>query len=637
MLPTGDSTTPSITLPTHSTDVMNRLSSPAGIGPHSDTAQVQELLTSAIAETKRVGRSDLAKRLAAEHHQLTSGACHVLVAGEFKKGKSAFLNALVGLPLCAVDAVASTAVPTIIRHGQAPTADLVFDGDEPPPKRTIDVRAAASYARAGVDDGGRRLRAIEVAVPRVLLATGVVLVDTPGVGGGFAAAQAAATMRALSLADAVLAVSDASQEYTAAEVEFLRHAAEVCPWLLCLLTKTDCYPQWRRIRDINQQHLRRAGLDTEIIPVSSTLRELAIDTGDRALNSESGFPIVVHRLRTQLLAARAQRTRARALSAVRDCLGQVAGTLAAEHAALTRPDQRPTTLRHLNEAHARAERLTNPSSRWQNTLNDGFADIRSRLKRDVLACTERLEKDATQRIKAGDPTQEWKDIEPWLYQRANEELTDCHKRMLTLVEQLTHEIATLFASDTVDIGAITGGAALPATGDAYTLEQLSTHRPGRLDVGMQALRGVTLSSSVLTTTLLIGVLHTAALVILPMTAALGAVLAVKTVRDFTRSRVEAARNEAIRAVAKYLSQTRNAAIDASMDILRHSHERVRDYYFDRATELLSTTRQERAVTLRAADADDRRTRQRTTETATDLTRVRRLLDTADRVGRAHAG
>lgn len=619
---------------------MNRLpfvadASP-GTGPDAETRRVLDLLSSAIAETSRSGRSDLTGRLETQRDQLTSGACHVLVAGEFKKGKSAFINALVGLPICGVDAVLSTTVPTIIRYGRTPAAELVFDGEEPPPKRIIDVRATPGYARTGLDDG-RRLRAIEVAVPRELLRAGMVLVDTPGVGGGFASAQAAATMRALSLADAVLAVSDASQEYTAAEVEFLRRAAEVCPWLLCLLTKADFYPQWRRIRALNQEHLRRAGIDAEIIPVSATLRELALDTGDRALNSESGFPIVAHRLRTQLLSARAGLTRARALSAVRDCLGQVAGTLTAEHAALTRPDERPTTLRRLDDAQLRAERLTTSASRWQHTLNDGFAEIRSKLKRDLLTCTKRLEEDATQRIRTGDPIQEWTSLTCWLYQLVNAELTECHTRMLAQVERITHEIATLFASDTVDIGVTTGDASPLAAGDTGRLAELSTRRPSRLEVGMQALRGWTLSSSVITTTLLIGMLHTATLVILPVTAMLGAVFAVKTVRDFTKSRLETARNEAIRTVTNYLHQTRNDAIDASTDILRHSQNHIRDYYLDRAAELLSTAKQEQAVTLRAAEADDRRTRQRAAETATDLARLRRLLDTADRMSRTDAG
>ncbi len=65
----------------------------------------------------------------------------------------------------------------------------------------------------------------------------------------------AATMAALPSADAVLLVSDASQEYTAPELEFLRHAASVCPNVACVLTKSDLYPEWRRIAELDRAHL----------------------------------------------------------------------------------------------------------------------------------------------------------------------------------------------------------------------------------------------------------------------------------------------------------------------------------------------------------------------------------------------
>src|SRR5207248_11414853 len=47
--------------------------------------QILHLLDQAITETSRLGREDLAGRLTEQRDQVTSGAWHVLVAGEFKK------------------------------------------------------------------------------------------------------------------------------------------------------------------------------------------------------------------------------------------------------------------------------------------------------------------------------------------------------------------------------------------------------------------------------------------------------------------------------------------------------------------------------------------------------------------------
>ena len=101
------------------------------------------------------------------------------------------------------------------------------------------------------------------------------LVDTGGWepdATGLAAAVAAQAALAIQTADAVLLVSDASQEYTAPELEFLRQAVKLCPNVACVLTKTDLYPQWRRIAGLDREHLRTAGIDTTMIGVSSSVR-----------------------------------------------------------------------------------------------------------------------------------------------------------------------------------------------------------------------------------------------------------------------------------------------------------------------------------------------------------------------------
>src|SRR5207245_1457400 len=84
--------------------------------------------------------------------------------------------------------------------------------------------------------------------------------------------------------------TDASQELTAPEVDLLQRAAGLCPRVLCALTKTDVYPEWRRIRDVDAAHLHAAGLRIPIQPLSATLRHHGLRTGDHRLVAESGYP-----------------------------------------------------------------------------------------------------------------------------------------------------------------------------------------------------------------------------------------------------------------------------------------------------------------------------------------------------------
>ncbi|NUR27657.1 MAG: hypothetical protein HOV83_17745, partial [Catenulispora sp.] len=557
------------------------------------TAELVRLLDESAARARAAERPDLADKLADSKRRLASGAWHVLVAGEFKRGKSTLVNALLGVPVCGSDPVAHSAVPTVVRYGARAEAWLRTDSGAQTGAQTgsqagsqdssdasvgIDVRAAADYGLRGTDDDGKPLRTVEVALPRELLRDGLVLLDTPGIGGGFAAAAAAAAMRALSLADGVIVVTDASQELTASEVEFLRHAASVCPNLLCVMTKIDLYPQWRRILDLDRAHLRAAGIEAEIVAVSAPLRELAIDTGDPALLAESGFPVLVERIGARLMARRTERARQQAVAAVQGALRQLSDVLSSEHAALTHPDQRTETLRRVEDRRRRAAALSGAgASRWLNTINDRFADIQARVEVDLGDVCRRLEGEAAKRIKESDPARDWPELTPWLQRRTNQELTAVHTRLLALIDAAAGEISAVFDADAAQVGAVTATVGGPAGG--LTLNRLEGRGAGKLEVGMQAARGWSLSSSVVTT-LLVTTLHPGFLIALPITAVLGTAFAAKAVSGYKSSRLDAARGEASRAVAAYLGQSRADAGRAAMDLFRHSRGRVRDYFLD---------------------------------------------------------
>mgnify|MGYP006352865065 CR=1 FL=1 len=106
---------------------------------------------------------------------------------------------------------------------------------------------------------------------------------------------------AMRLDSGLLFVSDTSQEYSGPELDFLRQARELCPEVACVLTKTDLYPQWRQVEELNRAHL--AAIDPTILqfPVSSHLRLTAVGSSDSELNAESGFPELIAYLRRDIV------------------------------------------------------------------------------------------------------------------------------------------------------------------------------------------------------------------------------------------------------------------------------------------------------------------------------------------------
>ena len=63
------------------------------------------------------------------------------------------------------------------------------------------------------------------------------------------------------------------------------------------MTKTDLYPEWRRIVELDRGHLAAAGVDADVLPVSSTLRWHAMRTQDKSSTPSRASPELIGFLR----------------------------------------------------------------------------------------------------------------------------------------------------------------------------------------------------------------------------------------------------------------------------------------------------------------------------------------------------
>src|SRR5262245_36373856 len=100
------------------------MTTPAASGS-TPLAQAAQVVDFGLRACEAYGRPDLAARLTASQRTLADPAVHIVVAGEFKQGKSSLVNALVGANVCPVDDDVATAVPTYVRHGEQPRAHLL--------------------------------------------------------------------------------------------------------------------------------------------------------------------------------------------------------------------------------------------------------------------------------------------------------------------------------------------------------------------------------------------------------------------------------------------------------------------------------------------------------------------------------
>jgi len=251
----------------------------------AEAPEVAGVVELGIKAAEAYGRPDLAARLSALRERLSRSDIHVFIIGDYKMGKSTMVNALIGSTVCPVDDGISTTVPTLVRHAPEPTARAIYpptapDGD--PVSEEIPFGELADYvSEAGNPANKRGIRMVEIGLPQPVLAGGLVVVDTPGVG-GLASPESAATMAAATAADAVIFATSAAQELTAPEMELLETVAVSCPHVVIVLTKTDMYPAWRQIAELDRSHLAARKFDARVIPISSELRIQALRYGDAA-------------------------------------------------------------------------------------------------------------------------------------------------------------------------------------------------------------------------------------------------------------------------------------------------------------------------------------------------------------------
>jgi len=177
-----------------------------------------------VAEARR------ARRLLGE------GRFNVAVLGQFKRGKSTLINALLGRSLLPTDVAPLTSTITIVEHGKEETARVLYaDGR----REFVGVEDVAAYvSEEGNPGNARGIEAVVVTLPVPLLAGGIRLVDTPGVGSVFAP-NSEVTRRYLPRIDVALMVLGFDPPISGEELALAKDVAPYAGRLVFVLNKAD--------------------------------------------------------------------------------------------------------------------------------------------------------------------------------------------------------------------------------------------------------------------------------------------------------------------------------------------------------------------------------------------------------------
>jgi hypothetical protein len=534
--------------------------------------------------SRRLGRTDLLTRLEQARERLLDPNVRVIVVGQFKQGKSKLVNALVNAPACPVDDDVATSVPTSVGYSETPAATILLrDGDSgvsAVERVEIDLADLADYvSERATGDRPANVVGAEVVLPRELLRGGLRLVDSPGVG-GFESTKSLSTLAALATAHAVLLVSDASQEYTEPEMQFLRHALRMSPNVAAVLSKTDIYPQWRQIAQIDRSHLEDVG-DIPLFAVSSDLRLMAAEGQDAQLNAESGFPALVSHLRQDVLARAAALHQRSAVHDVRSALDQLAMSLEAELNAILHPEQTPAMILRLEEAKARADEFRGRSARWQVMLSDGIADLMSDTEHDLRDRLRRVQREAEAAIDEGDPGPIWDRLASWLDERIAAVVSENFVWTSERSRWLTERVADEFLRDDslipyIDVASTDG--VLDPVEPLHHLDEGHMSAAEKLYVGVRGSYSGVLMVGLATSVVGLSLLN-------PLSLLAGVVVGRKAYREDVASRLARRQAEAKNIVRRHIDDVVFQVGKQLKDRLRLVQRVARDHFGSIADEL----------------------------------------------------
>ena len=508
----------------------------------------------------------------------------VAVVGEFKRGKSTLVNALLQTAACPVDADIVTGVPTLVGYGEELRVLAHFQQPgESETTKSVPFADLTALVSEHADGRASHVRSVEVRVPHRMLRPGLCLLDTPGVG-GLESVHGQLSLASLNNADGVLFVTDASQELTAPELDFLTVTVERCAHAALVVTKTDLHQHWRQIVDADREHLTNAGLDIPVIPVSSFLRLRA--ARQPALNQESGFVPLVEFLGT-VLEETAGRQAATVAHEVDFVAAQIAHEADAERVVLARPDAGEAVIDRLDEVHDQARKLTAATAGWQQVLADGIQDLVADVEHDLAARLRTVLRDVRDIIDESDPKETWVDTQAWLRRQVAAAGVANRDLLLLRANELSDAVAEQFHLDSgagveFELDSVTSALAALQLPSASTFSMPG----GRLSSALSSGR---LAAYVPLMALSVAHFTTLFIFIMPPAALVGALVGRKLFQTESKRQRVYRQGQAKAAAGKFVEEVAFEMNKDTRDGLRRTQRRLRDEFQARAVSIQTST------------------------------------------------
>jgi len=232
-----------------------------------------------------------ATELQSLRQRLESNVFNLVVMGEFKRGKSSVINALIGENVLPVGVIPLTAIATFLEYGKTAAMQILFqDGRE----TQAEVQTLWDFATEKGNPGNeKKVAEVHIRWPSPWLKLGVRLIDTPGIG-SVHQHNSDVTYDMLPRSDAVLLVLSVDQPIGQVEQDFLRQIRDYAGRIFFLLNKVDMLTADEldeSLAFVSQVVTETMGDSVTLFPISARLALAEQDSQSADQQEKSGFPV----------------------------------------------------------------------------------------------------------------------------------------------------------------------------------------------------------------------------------------------------------------------------------------------------------------------------------------------------------
>ena len=254
-------------------------------------AHIRDGLAEIIAGISESGTADGGKRLGEVAEKLEQGQFNLVIMGQFKRGKSTVINALLGAEVVPTAIVPLTSIITVLRFGELPRALVRYlDGKI----QEIPLSEIPDYVTEKRNPENRlQVREVEIFYPSEYLRDGVRIIDTPGVGSVFKHNTDVA-YAFLPYVDAGIFIVTADPPLGESEQAFLKAIQDYADKFFFVLNKTDLVEEkdMSEAIDFTKEVIRKhLGRVFPVYPVSARLALQGKAKSDTGSLEHSGFPV----------------------------------------------------------------------------------------------------------------------------------------------------------------------------------------------------------------------------------------------------------------------------------------------------------------------------------------------------------